>query len=79
MIKIVSDNGWFEARVDDAEGGVEVVIFQRVARGSGSQKMIRRAIFDVPFHVAIDGAHGVVNALTPEFRAMPVRGLAPLI
>ena len=61
-LAIDSDNGWFRAQLDDAPDGITVTIWER--RPGGIWARIHRDTLDAPWHLACDGVHGVVNALS---------------
>lgn len=61
-LTIDSDNGWFRAQLDDAPDGIVVTVWER--RSGGVWRRIYRDELDAPWHVACDGVHDVINALT---------------
>lgn len=73
-MKIISDDGWYMAVLDEVEAGITVAVWQKMVRGEESLwKPVGRETIDVPLHVARDRVFDLVNGLYRKVEAWPAR------
>lgn len=65
MLTIISDCGNFKAEVAEICNGCRAVFWQQVC----GWRRLSHAVYDLPFHAALDEAHETVCKL----RAFPIR------
>jgi hypothetical protein len=68
ITSIISDNGWFKAKLEDTDDGVLVTFMgRRRCDGAELWRQISLTTLDVVFHVAADAVFVLLNTMTPEF------------
>jgi hypothetical protein len=70
---IESSNRWFRATLDEVDEGIAVVLWRKMTRDGAMCAPLYRTVLEVPFHIACDRVHEVINELTPEAEAWPTR------
>lgn len=70
---IDSSNGWFRATLDEEDDGISVVFWRNRSRSNQHWQPLYSTVLDVPWHVARDRVHDLVNELTPDAKAWPER------